>query len=170
MGFGLVANALAGGLAGAGAQGARVFERAGEQQWRSEFEAQRAQIEQDRQMALAKFASQTRREDAKFVDDLQAGRADADRKRVAGIIQGAASSEMADGPPPPGRLRDATRAALTSSGDLTAAAGYDKLSEPDKPTVITTPYGSRTTVSPSACNPARSKAVLTWALATARSW
>jgi hypothetical protein len=143
MGFGLIANALAGGLAGAGAQGARVFERAGEQQWRSEFEAQRAQIEQDRQMALAKFASQTRREDAKYADELQAGRADTDRKRVAGIIQGAASSEMADGPPPPGRLRAATRAALASSGDLTSAANYDKVTQPDKPTVVQAGFGGK---------------------------
>lgn len=74
MPFGLIANAVAGGLAGGGQAAERGFARLGETQARMDLEQLRAQIETDRQAALARLNSELRRGDAKYASD-QIGRA-----------------------------------------------------------------------------------------------
>lgn len=137
----LIGAAMAGGLAGFGAGVATV----GRDMERERLERLRGEIETDRQAALARLQSDLRRGDARYAANLADETAERDRGRVRGIIDGATAT-MRDEQRPASEIRRAGRDALAAAGRIKEAADYDKATEPDKPTVVTTPYGSRSTV------------------------
>lgn len=145
MGFGLIANAVAGGLAGGGQAAERGFARLGETQARMDLEQLRGQIETDRQAALARLQSELRRGDARAGKEMDLEFADRDRDAVRGIIEGATAG-MRDEQRPGGEIRRAARDALAGSGRLKEAAEYDRATEADRPTVVNTPFGYKSTV------------------------
>lgn len=143
--FGLIANAVAGGLAGGGQAAERGFARLGETQARMDLEQLRGQIESDRQAALARLQSQLRREDARFSKDLDLEVAERERGAVRGIIEGA-TAQARDEQRPDSEIRRAARGALANAGRLREAADYDRATEGDRPTVVNTPFGYKSTV------------------------
>lgn len=145
MGYGLIANAVAGGLAGGGQAAERGFARLGETQARMDLEQLRGQIESDRQAALARLQSQLRREDARFSKDLDLEVAERERGAVRGIIEGA-TAQARDEQRPDSEIRRAARGALANAGRLREAADYDRATEGDRPTVVNTPFGYKSTV------------------------
>lgn len=142
--FGLIANAMAGGLAGGGQAAERGFARLGETQARMDLEQLRGQIETDRQAALARLQSELRRGDARAGKEIDLEFANRDRDAVRGIIEGA-TAQARDEQRPASEIRTRARGALADAGRLREAADYDKATEPPKLTTTTTPYGSVST-------------------------
>jgi hypothetical protein len=145
MGYGLIANALAGGLAGGGAAAERAFSRLGETQARMDLEQVRGDIDRQRAEALARLQSELRRGDARYGADLQREIAERERGEVSGIIRSATTAAQDAGPVTPEMTRRNVRSELVASGRLREAAEYDKATEPPRITSTTTPYGSITT-------------------------
>jgi hypothetical protein len=149
----LIGYAMAGGLAGAGAAGERAFARLGERQSRQEeqlarqeFEKIQAQIATDRAAALERMRSVNRRDEQQHEVDIKTKAARAEREEVSGLIRGAETGVRDAGPYTPSMVRGRVRDDLLAAGRVKEAADYDRVTTPDKPTVVTTPYGSRTTV------------------------
>jgi len=142
---GLIASALAGGLAGGGAAAERAFSRLGETQARMDLEQVRGDIDRQRAEALARLQSELRRGDARYGADLQREIAERERGEVSGIIRSATTAAQDAGPVTPEMTRRNVRSELVASGRLREAAEYDKATEPPRITSTTTPYGSITT-------------------------
>lgn len=143
MGFGLIGHAMAGGMQGAGTAAYGAMGRLADENAKQELLQIQAQIETDRQTALARLQSQLRQGDARAGLQFKKEFDDAERREITDIMGRAQTGAMDEGPVTPGMIRGRQRDALIGSGRLSEAAALDKI---DETKTVTTPYGGRTTV------------------------